>query len=232
VFPSGDEVRSAECKAEALVGVRDLCVKPNWSSTRLDQNGTLTGVKTGGRIALLLTVIALVIFLFASGALDDFSLEKTVTLIRGYGPWGIAVYLLAFTLVQPLGLSGNMFAVVAGLVWPVPLALALALLGAFGSAMTNVAFARYVAFDWVQARIPPKLRRYERWVTERGLPGVILYRFATFTLHPAQLLIGVLNVPMPRLIIGTLIGFIPAIVMGVVLGGEVTRWLAQALGFG
>lgn len=182
------------------------------------------------RIALLLVVLALVIGLFASGALESFSLEKTAQLIRDYGPWGVAVYLLAFSLLQPLGLSGNMFAVVAGLVWSKPLALVLALLGAFGSSMVNVAFARYVAFDWVQARIPPKLRRYERWVTERGFLGVIVYRVATFTLHPAQLLIGVLEVPMPRLIVGTLIGFIPPVFIGVVLGGELTRWLAGLLG--
>jgi uncharacterized membrane protein YdjX (TVP38/TMEM64 family) len=142
------------------------------------------------------------------------------------------VYLLAFSLLQPLGLSGNMFAIVAGLVWSKPVALVLALLGAFGSAMTNVAVARYVAWDWVQQRIPPKLRRYERWVTERGLVGVILYRVATFTLHPAQLLIGVLNVPMPRLVVGTLIGFVPPVFIGVVLGGEALRWLAGLLGIG
>jgi uncharacterized membrane protein YdjX (TVP38/TMEM64 family) len=184
------------------------------------------------RIALLLVVIALVITLFATGALENFSLEKTAELVRSYGVWGIAVYLLAFALLQPLGLSGNMFAIVAGLVWSKPVALLLALLGAFGSAMVNVAFARYVAFDWVQARIPPRLRRYERWVSERGFLGVILYRVATFTLHPAQLLIGVLKVPAPQLIAGTLIGFIPPVCIGVLLGGELTRWLADLLGIG
>ena len=68
-------------------------------------------------------------------------------------------------------------------------------------------------------------------MAEHGLLGVIIYRVATFTLHPAQLLIGVLNVPMPRLILGTLIGFIPPVFIGVVLGGEFTRWLAGHFGF-
>lgn len=179
-----------------------------------------------------MVVIALVLGLFLSGAFNDFSLERAVQWVRSYGPWGVGVYLLAFALLQPLGLSGTMFAVVAGLVWPPWLALLLAMLGAFGSAMVNVAFARYVAFDWVQARIPPKLRRYERWVTERGLLGVILYRAATGTMHPAQLLIGVLDVPLPRLMVGTVIGFIPQIAMNVLLGGEVTRWVAGLLGVG
>ena len=67
------------------------------------------------RLALLLIVVTLAIGLFASGALENFSLEKTAQLIRDSGPWGIAVYVAAFALLQPLGLSGNMFAIVAGL---------------------------------------------------------------------------------------------------------------------
>lgn len=182
------------------------------------------------KLSVLLVVVSLVIGLFASGVLDSFSLERTTELIRGSGPWGIALYILAFALLQPLGLSGNMFTVVAGLVWPVWLALVIALVGAFGSAMVNVAFARYVAFDWVQARIPARVRRYEQWLTDRGLWGVIVFRVLTFTAHPAQLLIGVMKLPLPRLMLGTALGFIPAVVMGVVLGGEVTRWLARVLG--
>ncbi|MDP2274149.1 MAG: VTT domain-containing protein [Archangium sp.] len=182
------------------------------------------------KLALLVGAVGLALGLFVSGAFDDFSLERTAQLVRSYGPWGIAVYLLAFTFLQPLGMSGTVFAVVAGLVWPPWLALLLAMTGACGSATINVAFARYVAFDWVQARIPPKLRRYERWVTDRGLLGVILYRAATGTMPPAQLLIGVLNVPLPRLIIGTVIGFIPQIALNVFLGGGLTRWLAGLLG--
>lgn len=182
------------------------------------------------KLAVLSVVVALVIGLIASGALDTFSLERTTGLIRASGPWGVAVYLLAFAFLQPLGLSGNVFTVVAGLIWPTWLALLLALLGACGSAMVNVAFARYVAYDWVQARIPPRLRRYERWLSDRGVWGIIAFRVVTFTLHPAQLLIGVMQIPLTRLVVGTAIGFIPAVVMGVVLGGQALRWVARLLG--
>lgn len=184
------------------------------------------------KIALLIGVSVVVVALFASGTLDGFSLERTVATIRAYGAWGVLVYLLAFTFLQPLGPSGHLFTVVAGLVWPVWLALPLALVGALGSAAMNVAFARYVAFDWVQARIPPRVRRGQKWVTERGLLGVILFRLATFTMHPAQLLMGVIPMPLSRLFVGTALGFAPSVAAGVLLGGEVTRWLAAALGLG
>lgn len=184
------------------------------------------------KLAVLVAVAGLVVGLLASGSLQSFSLERTTEFVRASGPWGAVVYLLAFAFLQPLGLSGNMFTVVAGLIWPTGLALFLALTGAVGSAMVNVAFARYVAYDWVQARIPPRLRRYERWLSDRGLWGVVMYRAVTFTLHPAQLLIGVVQVPVPRLVLGTVLGFIPAVVMGVVLGGQAVRWVARALGLG
>lgn len=176
--------------------------------------------------------IALVLGLILSGALDGFSLEQTAQWVRSFGPWGFAVFLLAFSFIQPVGVSGHTFVLAAALVWPAPLAFGLSLLGALGSSLVNVAFARWVAFDWVQARIPDRLRKYERWLTERGLVGVIVFRLVTFTLHPAQLLMGVMRVPLPRLIVGTLIGFAPMVAIDVWFGGELLRWLLTRLGLG
>ena len=150
------------------------------------------------RIAAAVAVVALVAGLIASGALDAFSLEKTAEWVRSFGAAGFLVFLLAFTCIQPLGVSGHVFVLAAALVWPPWLAFGLSLLGALGSSLVNLGFARWVAFDWVQARIPDRLRRYERWVVDRGLWGVIVFRAITFTMHPAQLLMGVLRVPISR----------------------------------
>ncbi len=189
-----------------------------------------------GRLAKGLRVLALVIVvggvagLFASGALAGFSLERATELVRSFGAWGFLVYLLAFSFIQPIGVTGHVFTIAAALIWPVWIALPLALAGALGSSLVNLAFVRHVAFDWVHARIPARLLRYERWVVERGLWGVIAFRGLTFTLHPAQLLIGILRIPLPRMILGTLIGFLPHVAVDVVLGGRVAHWLAGVLG--
>lgn len=182
------------------------------------------------RIAAGVVVIALVVGLFASGVLDAFSLEKTAEWVRSFGAAGFLVFLLAFTFIQPLGVSGHTFVLAAALVWPPWLAFGLSLLGALGSSLVNVAFARRVAFDWVQARIPDRLRRYERWVVDRGLWGVIAFRALTFTMHPAQLLMGVLRVPMGRLVLGTAIGFAPSVAFDVWFGGELLKRLFAWLG--
>lgn len=183
------------------------------------------------QIAALLAVLALVVGLIASGALSGFSLEHTAQFVRSFGPWGFVVYLLLFSFVQPMGVTGHVFTIAAALIWPPWMAFTIALLGALGSALVNVAFVRAVAFDWVQARIPARLRKYERWLVERGLIGVIMFRGLTFTLHPAQLLIATVRVPLPRMIVGTLIGFSPHVAVDVLLGGQLLRWLATHLGF-
>jgi uncharacterized membrane protein YdjX (TVP38/TMEM64 family) len=94
----------------------------------------------------------------------------------------------------------------------------------------NLAFVRWVAFDWVQARIPERLRKYERWLTERGFRAVIFFRLVTFTLHPAQLLISTLRLPLPRLIFGTLLGFAPTVAVDVWFGGALLRQVLTWLG--
>lgn len=183
------------------------------------------------RILAVAAVAALVAGLLLSGALDAFSLEKTAAWVRSFGALGFVVFLLAFAFIQPLGVSGHTFVLAGALVWPAGIAFTLGLLGALGSALVNVAFVRNVAFDWVQARIPERLRRYERWLTHNGLWGVVVFRLLTFTLHPAQLLISVVRVPLARLIIGTVIGFAPTVAFDVWFGGALLRRLLAWLGF-
>lgn len=184
------------------------------------------------RSAVALGGVALVAALILSGALDRFSLDSTAQWIRGYGAWGAVVFVLAFTFIQPVGVSGHTFVLAAALVWSPPVAFALSLLGALGTSLVNLAFARWVAFDWVQARIPERMRKYERWLTERGMAGVILFRLVTFTLHPAQLLISVLRLPVWALVFGTLIGFAPTVAVDVWFGGALLRRLLTWLGLG
>ncbi|MCZ7685656.1 MAG: hypothetical protein M5U28_45510 [Sandaracinaceae bacterium] len=86
-------------------------------------------------------------------------------------------------------------------------------------------FARYVAFDWVQARIPERLRKYEAWLVDRGLGGMILFRLLTYTTIPAQLLVGTLRVRFGTMVVGTAIGFAPTVAVDVFLGGQLWAWL-------
>lgn len=173
----------------------------------------------------MVLVLTAAFALYLSGALDD--PRGAMEMVRGAGAWGAIAYVAAFALLQPLGISGHAFVLAAAAIWVAPQAFALSLLGSVGAACVSFAFARYVAYEWVQARIPARARKYEAWVTERGLLGVIVYRTLTFTMHPAQLLMGTLRVRFGTMVLGTVIGFMPAVAIDVLLGGELWRWLVS-----
>ena len=74
-----------------------------------------------------------------------------------------------------------------------------------------------------------------RYLSVRVLLGLITIAgvvLLTFTLHPAQLLIGVMRVPLGRNIAGTLLGFAPTVAFDVWFGGELLRRLLAWLGLG
>lgn len=177
------------------------------------------------RWVLLGVAVALVAGLFFSGALREFSLQRTADTIRSYGTFGAVLFVLAFACIQPLGVSGHTFVLSAALVWSPSVAFGLSLLGAVGSSLVNVAFARQVA------EVPQRFAKWEAWIQARGFWGLTLFRAVTFTLHPAQLLVGVLKIPLPRLLLATAIGFTPNIVFDVWFGGELLKRLLAWLGY-
>lgn len=176
------------------------------------------------RWLLVLVVIGAALGLYLSGAFDDPA--QTVELIRAAGGWGALAYLAAFAILQPLGISGHVFVLAAAAIWAPWVAFTLALAGAVGAACVSFAFARYVAYDWVQARAPARVRKVAAWV-ERGFSGIVAYRLLTFTMHPAQLLMGTLRVRLAPMLLGTAIGFAPAVAIDVFLGGRLWDWLTR-----
>jgi uncharacterized membrane protein YdjX (TVP38/TMEM64 family) len=177
------------------------------------------------RAALIALALGAAVALYLGGAFDD--PERTVLVIRRAGAWGALAYLAAFSLIQPLGVSGHVFTLAAAVVWGGWIGFGLALAGAVASACVSFGYARYVAFEWVQARIPERVREYEKWLVARGLYGVVVYRLLTFTMPPAQLLIGTLRVPFRTMLAGTAIGFVPAVGVDIFLGGELWAWLVS-----
>lgn len=176
-----------------------------------------------GRWGLTLGAACGVVAVVATSTSTGLSVEGAADRVRDAGALGIVGYLVAFSLLQPLGLSGHLFVLSAALVWSPWVAFPLALLGALGAALVSFGFARYVAYDWVQARLPEGLRKYEDGLLERGLLGVTLFRLVTFTTHPAMLMMGTLRVPFGRMVLATLLGFAPTVALDVVFGGELLR---------
>lgn len=176
------------------------------------------------RLLLVALAIGVAVGLYTSGAFED--PEGAVALVRQAGAWGVVAYLVAFSFLQPFGVSGHAFLLAAAVVWGGPLGFVIGMAGALGASSVGFAFGRYVAHDWVQARLSPRVRRYESWLTERGLWGMIVFRAITFTSPPGQLLVGTLRIPYPTMMLGTAIGFVPGVAIDMFLGGAVFDWVA------
>ncbi len=178
-------------------------------------------------IALGAAVVAAVLVVALGGwtwLTADGNVEELLTDTGFVGP---IVFVLVMWLTQPFGVPGVVYMVPAGIVWPYPLAIALAWVGNMGASYLAFVFARWFARDWVQARIPASMHRYDRQLSEGGIWPVILLRLVFGQLAPADWLLGVSTVSTRNFLIGTGIGIVPGVVLFVVAGGGIYEYLAE-----
>lgn len=146
----------------------------------------------------------------------DGNVEELLTETGVLGP---IIFILVMWLTQPLGVPGFVYMIPAGIVWPFPLAIALSWIGNLGASFIAFSFARWFGRDWVKARIPPRMHRYDDQLEQGGLRPIILLRLVFGQLPPADWLLGVTKVSQRNFLIGTGIGIIPGVVLAVVAGG-------------
>lgn len=175
------------------------------------------------RIGLVLLTLGAAGYVLFGGVLGDLSVDEVVSLVQGAGVLGIALYVLAFAALQPLGVSSHLFTASAGLIWAPWMAIPIALTGALASASVCFGFSRFVAYDWVQARLPEKLIKYEQWLVDNGLKGMILFRAITYTSQPAMFMMGTTRVSFLTMLLGSAVGFIPMVCLGVFFGDSLLR---------
>ena len=104
--------------------------------------------------------------------------DRISALLTESGIWGPLVYVAVFSLLEPAGVPGTLFIVPASLVWPLWLAFLLSWAGSIGAGVVGFGFARSLGRDWVQARLPDRLRGYDQRLAERGLTTVIVVRLS------------------------------------------------------
>ncbi len=92
------------------------------------------------------------------------------------GPWGYLVFIAVFAAFQPFGIPGTAFVLSAALIWPWPVAFLLSMAGTMAASVVGFSFARFVARDWVSAKIPDRFRKYDDALAERALSTVFLLR--------------------------------------------------------
>jgi uncharacterized membrane protein YdjX (TVP38/TMEM64 family) len=136
------------------------------------------------------------------------------------GAWGYLAFILAYAVLQPFGVPGTIFIVAAPLIWPWQTAFALSMTGTMCASVVGFSFARFVAKDWVSARIPVRLRKYDESLERNAFRTVVVLRLV-FWMPPAlHAFFGVSKVGFWTHFWGSLVGYVPTLLLVSYLGGE------------
>ena len=183
------------------------------------------------RLILLSVILAIAALGYFSGLFQYLAPDRMRALLVEAGAWGPVVIVVLFTLLEPFGTPGFVFLLAAATLWPFWLALTVNLLGAVGAGMFGFTFARYLGRDWVEARMPERLRRWDDRLSENGLPLVILFRIVFFLNPASHWALGLSRVPASTALLGTVIGYAPVVVLWTYFGAEILGWFeAQSIG--
>lgn len=126
---------------------------------------------------------------------------------------------------QPLGLLAIFWILPAALIWPFPVAFALSMTGAVGAAGVGFLLARYLARDWVAARLPDRIRRHDEKIAANGWRAVVLARLVFHLSPPVHWLFGLSKVSLRSYLLGTVLGILPRILLVTYFGESAVRWL-------
>ena len=151
--------------------------------------------RLGLKLAAVAAVVVLLGLAYHFGILHRFSdpagLARTLVMLGG---WGYLMFIVSYALLQPFGVPGTVFIVVAPLIWPWPVAFALSMTGTMAASVLGFSFARFVARDWVVRRLPERFRRYDEGLATRGFSTVFFLRLVFWMPPWLHTLLGVSKV--------------------------------------
>jgi uncharacterized membrane protein YdjX (TVP38/TMEM64 family) len=174
------------------------------------------------RIVALLAVGTGLALAWRMGVLDHLAEPRSLarSLVE-MGAWGWVAFVVAYTLLQPFGVPGTIFVVAASLIWPWQTAFVLSMIGTMGASVVGFSFARFIARDWIAARIPARFRRYDEALERNAFRTVFLLRLIFWMPQVLHTFFGVSKVRFWTHFWGSLLGYIPPLFVISYLGSEI-----------
>ena len=177
------------------------------------------------RVLLSVLVFALVFTAWKLGAFETFgSTDKVHALIDSWGVWAYVLYVATFVVLMPFGIPAFMWVLPAGILWPFWVAYPLSLLAVAGGSSVGFLFARYIARDWVAARMPGRIQHIDERFSAHGLRSVILFRLVFMLGAPTHWLLGLSRIRYGTFVVGTVIGAMPVVALVAWFGHDVVHW--------
>jgi uncharacterized membrane protein YdjX (TVP38/TMEM64 family) len=177
------------------------------------------------KVLVGLVLLAAVVALLMSDVHRSLDPAEIRARLLTWGPWGPAAFLLAFALLQPIGVSAHVFIVAATLVWSPRDGVLLSWVGVLLSSSVAFWFARWMGHEWVQSRLPARLRRWDGALATHGFRTVLLMRLVLFTFGPMQFMLGISRVRFVPYLVATALGVLPMIAIESFAGASLVGWL-------
>lgn len=185
-------------------------------------SSTALGSPRRVRLALVALVLALLALAWAGGVFERLREPRELArALVAMGGWGYLAFIAAYAALQPFGVPGTVFVVAAPLIWPWPTAFALSMTGTMLASVVGFSFARFVARDWLTARIPPRLRRYSAAMERRAFQTVVILRLIFWMPQALHSFFGVSQVGFWTHFWGSLVGYVPPLLLVSYLGASI-----------
>ena len=163
------------------------------------------------RALKLVAVVAVVLLLALAHRLGIFQLfvdpSGIARMLRDLDGWGYVVFLLSYTMLQPFGVPGTLFVMAAPLIWPWPVALVLSMTGTMAASVVGFSFARFVARDWLERRLPASFHKYDDALAARAFVTVAVLRFVFWMPQMLHTFLGLSKVSFWTHFWGSLVGY-------------------------
>jgi uncharacterized membrane protein YdjX (TVP38/TMEM64 family) len=170
-----------------------------------------------GLLVLVLGSAALAWMLFG-GRLAPSEMEAW---IGGLGAWGPVVFMATFAIATVVFLPGSLFGLAGGLLFGPWWGGAWNLVGATLGATLAFLFARFVARDWIAARIGGRLNSILEGVDAEGWRFVALTRLVPVVpFNALNYALGLTRIPLSQYLLATLVCMLP--------GAAAFAWLGHA----
>jgi uncharacterized membrane protein YdjX (TVP38/TMEM64 family) len=174
------------------------------------------------KVGVVIFVAAALALAYRFGVFEELSEpRKFAQNLVAMGGWGYAAFILAYTVLQPFGVPGTVFIVAAPLIWPWQTAFVLSMVGTMCASVVGFSFARFVARDWISARIPARFRKYDAAIERNAFRTVVFLRLIFWMPQVLHSFLGVSKVRFWTHFWGSMIGYIPPLFLVSYLGSEI-----------
>jgi len=172
------------------------------------------------RRLVVLCLIALLATGWWRGWFEGFDAQAVGTLVGHAGVWGPALFVLLFAFGNGLGAPGFLFVLPAAAAWPPWQAFLLTWIGAIGAGLVGYGFARSIGRSFVERHLSQRMRTLDQRIAQHALRSVAAVRLTLFLSTPAHWALGLTQVSLRPLLLGSAIGFVPPTALWVFGGRE------------